>query len=133
MESESLLAGKNVGLTDSASGKVWRDLIQPSSAEVLYNYSDPFFGQYAAVTANPYGSGHAYYVGAGLDAGTMQVLADEIIGLAGLANEVSALGLELVTRKTADQETVFVMNHNEQAVTWNGNEIQPYGALGLNR
>lgn len=133
MESESLLAGKHVALTDSASGNVWRDLIQPISAEVLYNYSDPFFGQYAAVTANPYGSGHAYYVGTGLDAGTMQVLADEIIGLAGLANEVSALGLELVTRKTADQETVFVMNHNEQAVTWNGNEIQPYGALGLNR
>lgn len=133
MESESLLAGKRLTLTDSASGTVWRDLIQPTEAEVLYTYKDAFFGHYAAVTANHFGKGHAYYVGTGLDEGTMQVLADKIIGAAGLTNEESALGLELVNRTSGETETVFVMNHNEQAVIWNGREIPAYGALGLSR
>lgn len=61
---------KDVGLTgdsfalDNADRQIdtWMELVTPGSAKVLARYDHKFWGNYAAVTENQYGSGSATYI-----------------------------------------------------------------------
>ena len=57
---------ENVGVTGEAlpagPASVWMELVRPEGASVLAHYNHKFWGEYAAVTENAFGSGHATYL-----------------------------------------------------------------------
>lgn len=42
---------------------VWMELLRPTTAKTIASYDHPFWGEYAAVTENSFGKGHATYMG----------------------------------------------------------------------
>jgi beta-galactosidase len=59
----------NPGKTTVQGKKVnyFMEFLKPGTAEVFARYEHRYWGEYAAVTRNPYGSGTAYYVGTFLE------------------------------------------------------------------
>lgn len=68
------LAGQKPG----TSG-IFRDMIVPSTAEVLYRYDDEFYRSYAAVNRNVWGKGSAYYLGTTPDTDTLSDLLGQVL------------------------------------------------------
>lgn len=57
-----LAFGDKFQTSDSFDIKHWMELVTPDTAEVLAYYKDCAFGDYAAITENSYGRGHAFYL-----------------------------------------------------------------------
>lgn len=49
------------GEKGSGTAGIFRDMVVPQGAQVLWRYDDPFYRSYAAITRNAYGRGAAYY------------------------------------------------------------------------
>ena len=52
----------------------WMELLEPTTAEVLYTYSHPIWNAIPAVTLNHYGSGSAVYLGCYFDSNALDSL-----------------------------------------------------------
>lgn len=115
-----------IGENGSGTAGVFRDMIVPDRAEVLYRYNDAFYGQYAAITRNELGAGRAYYLGTSPDAAVLEQVLGEAMSWAGLAVEYLPEGVEMVTRSGAGRTVHIVMNHNENAVTALGLTLAPF-------
>ncbi|MCA1065239.1 beta-galactosidase [Rossellomorea aquimaris] len=133
-ESESLHEGQHVPVVSTDSGHMtkaeyWRDLVTPLTARSLYRYDDPFYNEYACVTEHDFGSGKAYYIGAGIEKEIMDVLACRIAHDAGLNTIETNPGVEVVTR-TAEGKTVqVIINHNGYEETFGEWVLQPYDCV----
>jgi beta-galactosidase len=118
---EALGEGVQVGVYKNhhyvGSANVWRDLLKPLGAQMLYSYEKPY-EDFAAVTKNTAGKGHAFYIGAGLDERIMAAIVSEVISLSGLAPIESPEGLEVVSRESKGQGVYFVMNHLHHSVVF---------------
>ncbi|WP_082232922.1 beta-galactosidase [Halobacillus massiliensis] len=108
---------------------IWRDLIVPEGAEVLYRYSDYFYKEYAAVTRNSYGRGEAYYIGGGLDVEGLRKIVKNIVTKHHIGFEESTRGVEVYSRKVKGEEYQFIMNHTDEEVSYDGIVLFPYETL----
>ncbi len=109
------LAGCESQEGQAGTGGVFRDMLVPTKAQVLYRYDDEFYKDYAAVTRNPYGKGIVYYLGCSLDDVTLARLTEQILAEAQITPEPSEDGVEIVRRGIGDQQIRIVMNHNDHA------------------
>ena len=85
VETESLQEPDAVPLAgESGRGTagVFRDMIVPEGAHVLWRYDDEFYRPYAAVTRCDYGLGAAYYLGTVPDAAVLDTLFGELMSRA---------------------------------------------------
>ncbi len=58
---------------EGAEASYWMELITPTTAEVRANYTHQYWGGYAALTRNRFGSGHAWYLGTMLPSEALKV------------------------------------------------------------
>ncbi|MCI8478813.1 MAG: beta-galactosidase [Oscillospiraceae bacterium] len=94
------------------SGGIFRDLLEPAGAEVLYHYGDPFYAQYAAVTRHSWGQGTVYYLGCSLDRDTTDHLIEGILTERQIQTIPSDPGVEVAVRGEEGQQVRLYLNHN---------------------
>ncbi|MCL6586569.1 MAG: beta-galactosidase [Anoxybacillus sp.] len=115
--------GQYTGKTSYCS--VWRDLVTPVAAEILYRYDDSFYPQ-AAVTKNTYEKGTVYYVGCGAEEDVLQAIAKDVV----VANDIwhipSEEGVEVYKRGEGDDAWLFVMNHTAEEKVFQHIPLHPY-------
>lgn len=130
VETESLQEPDAVPLA-SESGRgtagVFRDMVVPQGAHVLWRYDDEFYRQYAAVTRCDYGLGAAYYLGTVPDAAVLDALFGELMSRAVLERLELPEGVECAVRGEGERRVRILMNHNARPVTALGRELGPFG------
>lgn len=119
-----------VGCGDCAGqygrGGIFRDMLYPNGAEVLYRYGDDFYSSYAAITRHTYGKGAAYYIGCSPDKATLDRLVQRILAEAGLPMESSSDGVEIVYRGNGAERIRIAMNHNAHSVMDRNTVLNPF-------
>lgn len=128
-DSESLfepiaLKSRTGQVTGHAS--VWRDLLAPTTAEVLFSYEDELFYHPAAITKNHFGSGEVYYIGCGVDHSVMNGLVKTILEQKLIWHYPTEEGLEVYRRSYKDKVVYFIMNHTSKSKSLNGHNIKPF-------
>lgn len=91
-------------------------LLEPSSAEVLACYTDDFYADEAAVTANSYGAGRAYFIGGRTDNDFLLALYNQISEELALTNPLVVSGdpeVSVQSRENEQGSMTFVMNFSE--------------------
>ena len=132
-ESESLqdnqkieILGHGIYENITGVGKVWRDMITPTTAEVLFSYGDEFYNQKAAITCNSYGFGKVYYIGSGVDEDTLNIIAETITKEVEIQFEKTPKAVEVVFRQVENTQYKFIINHEEYEVIYEDNVLGPY-------
>ena len=119
--SEALSSGTQIKVKSdheqASACTVWRDLIEVTSAQIIYEYDDQHF-PYAALTKNEYGKGEVYYIGSQFEANVLQKLALKICEKQQLDVVHTPDGLEVVTRQLEGRSYLFILNHTDQPITW---------------
>ncbi|MDX8343113.1 beta-galactosidase [Rossellomorea sp. YZS02] len=133
-ESESLHEGQSVPVVSTVSDRVttaeyWRDLVNPTTADSLYRYDDAFYNEYACVTENTFGSGKAYYIGAGIGQGVVEEIAAKAAGEAGIETIETNPGVEVVSRTVEGKTYRVIINHNGYEETFGEVTLQPYDCV----
>ena len=95
------------------------DLIHSEGAEVKAVYGDDFYQGMPALTVNKFGEGEAWYLAtspehAFLKDWLSQLCSDR--GIEPFIHDVLPEGVETTVRYKDEQQFLFVLNHNEQAV-----------------
>ncbi len=116
----------------SGYGGIFRDMIVPSDAEVLFNYDDKFYKKFAAVTRKPAGKGMAYYIGCGLTEELMKQLMTSIMEDCDTLMHPSPEGVEVVSRSGNGQSIKMYINHNDTDVSVDDVELSPFECKILN-
>ena len=116
-ECESLASEDALELSCGGRSGVFREMLEPDTAETLCRYADEFYSGYAAVTRNDYGQGAAYYIGTAPDDHTLDAIVESAALRAGLEPQTLPEGVELAHRGRLS----ILMNHN----------CRPAQALGL--
>ncbi|MGN8647433.1 beta-galactosidase [Gracilibacillus sp. HCP3S3_G5_1] len=99
------------------------DLIHSEGAEVLATYGSDFYQGMPVLTKNHYGNGQAYYVASSPDQAFVQDFIDTISADKGIEGEMeSATGVEVIAREKNGVKIVFVMNHNDEAASFDTGE-----------
>ncbi len=107
-------------------GGIFRDMLKADGAEVLFQYGDPFYSGYAAVTRRREGDGTVYYLGCGLDESLTAMLMEMVMDEQGLARIPSPDGVEVAVRGGGAQKIRIVMNHNDVPVKTGGFDLAPF-------
>lgn len=116
-EFRPLADGASVTLESGATASIWTEAMRASSAEVLDRFASGPAAGLPALTRAAVGAGAAYYVGTVLDDAGLDALVARLCGEAGIPTEPLGDGVDLVVRRGADREIVFVINHRDEAVT----------------
>ena len=113
---------------DGAPIAHWIELLNPTTAETVARYDHQYWGEYAAVTRNGFGKGHAWYVGAMVTKETLQKYLLGAVADAGI--EVSSLRYPLILRSgvTSEGETIqFLLNYSSEPLSipsqWSGTDL----------
>lgn len=109
-----------------ATAGVFRDMIVPTTAQVLYRYDDPFYRTYAAITVNDFGQGAAFYLGTTPDIAVLTQVLTMAMERAGLNHELLPEGVETVVRRGKDRAVRLVINHNAHSTEAFGLALQPF-------
>ena len=115
-----------VGETGGGSAGVFRDMIVPQGAQVLWRYDDPFYRQYAAITRNPYGQGIAYYLGTAPDQTVLEQVLTEAMARADMERLDLPQGVESMLRGEGDCRVRILLNHNDVSVHALGQALDPF-------
>ena len=112
------MKGNSLGLNDKWKCKNLCEIVKVSTAEVLGVYGDDFYAGMPTVTKNPYGKGTAYYVCADFEQGFYDELMEKILAFTTLEKPVKVIpeGVEITTRKSEQNEYIFVQNFNNYDV-----------------
>lgn len=105
---------------------VFRDMIVPEGAQVLWRYDDEFYRRYAAITRCNYGRGAAYYLGTVPDPSVLDTLFDEVMSRALIERLDLPKGVECVVRGEGSERVRILMNHNSYPVAAMGRELGPF-------
>lgn len=105
---------------------VFRDMIVPEGAQVLWRYDDEFYRRYAAITRCDYGCGAAYYLGTVPDPSVLDTLFDEVMSRALIERLDLPKGVECVVRGESSERVRILMNHNSYPVAAMGRELGPF-------
>ena len=114
------------GENSTGTAGIFRDMIVPQSAQVLWRYDDPFYRQYAAITRNTYGQGTAYYLGTTPDQATLDQVLSQAMVRAGMERLELPDGVESVIRGQGDSKVRILLNHNEVSTHALGQELSPF-------
>jgi beta-galactosidase len=91
------------------------EVLKPVGAEVIACYTQDFYAGKPAITLNRFGKGYAIYVGTMGDASLYNPLADWLLSLANIHNEVDGpAGVEISVRWQGEKRLLFLMNHTNQ-------------------
>lgn len=120
------ILGRGIYKDITGVSKVWRDMINTTTAEVLFTYTDKFYKEKAAITCNNYGLGKVYYVGSGVDENTLNIIAESITKEAEIQFEKTPKAVEVVYREANDTQYKFIINHNEAEVIYEDHILDPY-------
>ncbi|MFC7062043.1 beta-galactosidase trimerization domain-containing protein [Halobacillus seohaensis] len=123
---EHKLKGNGEFANVSAEISVWRDLLIAEEAEVLYQYSDQFYDQYAAVTRNYFGKGTVFYIGGGLNKEPLEIMAKSIVESNNIQYVQSPDQVEVYQREIDDETYEFVMNHSDELKSYQGEELKAF-------
>lgn len=104
---------------------VFRDMIVPAGAQVLWRYDDEFYRQYAAITRCDYGRGAAYYLGTVHNPSVLDTLFDEMMSRASIERLELPGGVECAHRGDGEERVSIIMNHNAYPVDAMGIELGP--------
>ena len=111
---------KKVGLTGSITGEaqVFMELLITEGAEVLARYDHYNWKDYAAITKNRYGKGHAYYMGCMTGQEQLAVVLKDALTEAGLKMQENAAGLIIRKGRNEAGKTIrFFFNYSGQEYT----------------
>ena len=94
------------------------DLVQVDSACVLATFGSDFYKGMPALTENDFGKGKAYYIASDPNDEFLEKFYGGILDRHEIAPLLKKMptGVEVTTRVKDDQQIVFVLNHNAQAV-----------------
>lgn len=96
----------------AGTGGVFRDMLVPVDAEVLYTYGDEFYRDFAAVTRKSWVNGNVYYLGCSLDEKTLKGLMGRIMKENRIRTIPSDDGVEIVERTGESRDIRIMINHN---------------------
>lgn len=125
-ESALTLVGQGVLKGDEATAGVFRDMIVPTTANVLYTYGDHFYKQYAAVTKNAYGEGEVYYIGCAPEEKVIHNIVGMLLDATQITGIESPEGVEVVERMNEKSKIRIIMNHREEVVSYNDIALEPF-------
>ncbi|MEY8338263.1 beta-galactosidase [Lachnospiraceae bacterium 62-35] len=111
---------------EKGMGGIFRDMLVPEGADVLYSYGDSFYTKYAAVTKNHWGKGEVYYLGCSLDENTLGRITSDILIRAGIPAIPSKEGVEIIRRGGGKEELWFFINHNAHQVQAGEMKLEPF-------
>lgn len=110
---------KNIAeFTDGSSGiiKDYAEILRVNNASVLATYGQDFYKGTPVVTANNYGKGTAYYVGARIAQSKMRDIFIQMAQKAGIEYKKLPLGVEYHKRTTDGESYEFYLNNTESSV-----------------
>lgn len=131
-EVESLQLGQEVLIkgvkkySKNSRCKVWRDIISPITANVLYKYSDEFYSDKACITVNNYYNGKVYYIGAGVDGEIINEIVKDILMEVNIETISTPRGLEVYPRIFNKKKYYIITNHNDKDIKFNEKTFKPY-------
>lgn len=104
-----------VQFTDGSIGQVkdYAEVLRLGSARVLGSYQEDYYKDSPAVTANSYGKGTAYYVGARIDAESMDKLFREMLDRTSVPYLCLPEGVECHRREAGEERYTFYLNTAE--------------------
>lgn len=115
---------EQVGLTGSlypdgeaGEAKVFMELVRTEGAEVLASYQHKFWGNYAAITENSFGSGKGYYIGCMTDPHTLELVLERALTNAGLT--IPSQKAPIAIRKGVNaygKEIIYYLNYSGEEV-----------------
>ncbi|MGW3510069.1 beta-galactosidase [Streptomyces sp. NPDC000994] len=105
------------GVTGPARVSTWHEEIDLTDAVAAARYADGDFAGAPAITRAPRGAGAAWYVGVELDAEARARLVGAVVWESGAASVDRDAGLEVVTRRSAAHDYVFLINHGDRGTT----------------
>lgn len=132
VEIEALQRGQEVEIVSKTGEKsscaVWRDIINPIDAEMLYGYNDEFYGDKACITRNSYKNGKAYYIGGGVEESPLKKIALDIVTENNIKYYETPKGLEAYQRSFDGEEYLILTNHSPVEKEFRGIKTKGYGS-----
>ena len=103
----------------------WMELLIPDTAHALASYAHPHWGEYAAITENCYGSGHAVYLGCYFDRNLLKDLLTCLAQEAGLTPPAEKY--PVICKRGIndyDKEILYYFNYADEPaeIVWQGGE-----------
>ena len=114
------------GEKGSGTAGIFRDMVVPQGAQVLWHYDDPFYRSYAAITRNTYGQGAAYYLGTTPNQAILDRVLCQAMEEVGLERLDLPEGVESAVRGEGDSRVRILLNHNDVSVQALGQELAPF-------
>jgi beta-galactosidase len=112
-----VMNGDVPGIEGEFEARLWCDILQPGTAEALAEYGSDYFKGSPALTVNRFGEGRAYYVATLPDHAFLREFLRQVCAEQGVNPVVEApANVEAVVRASADNEYLFIMNHNYEPV-----------------
>jgi beta-galactosidase len=109
--------GELPNISGEFESKLWCDILQLDSARSLAEYGSDFFKGSPALTVNQFGKGKAYYVATLPDNEFLKQFLNQVCADQGVKPVMDAPeNVEAVVRISKDNEYLFLMNHNYEAV-----------------
>ncbi|MFE2638120.1 beta-galactosidase [Streptomyces scopuliridis] len=105
------------GVTGPAQVSTWHEEIDLTDAEAAARYAGGDFPGAPAITRATRGEGEAWYVGVELDADARTRLVGVIAERSGVTAVPRDGGMEVVTRRSAGHDYVFLINHGDTGTT----------------
>lgn len=118
-ETESVQEYDEISLCSEAgtgTAGIFRDMITPTTAQIMYQYNDTFYSQYAAITKNQCGKGTAFYLGTDPDENILRQVLTQAMNQAGITPAWLPEEVECVTREWENKTVQILINHNPYAV-----------------
>lgn len=100
----------------------WAELLIPETAQARASYDHPFFGRYAAVTRNAFGSGTLTYSGTHLSDALQKKVLTEVLQLAALTGPDQQLPASVRVRhgtNRAGKRMHYYLNYSAEPQTFN--------------
>lgn len=114
------------GEKGSGTAGIFRDMVVPQGAQVLWHYDDPFYRSYAAITRNAYGQGAAYYLGTTPNQAILDQVLCQAMEEVGLERLDLPEGVESAVRGEGDSRVRILLNHNDVSIQALGQELAPF-------
>jgi beta-galactosidase len=96
--------------------QVWADMLEPTGADTMADYTNEWYASYAAITRNRIGKGQAIYVGAALNDSFYDAFVPQMVTNAGvLPVHRTPDGVSVKSRLINGKPLLFIMNHTTES------------------